>query len=839
MLAQAPVEVAHLAENRRVVFGGDFELAGEPAEKILIRQFRQPLEIVEFLAGETLEMLVREAAHDQVHFADAPVPAQEQQFAAAWIQPLTRTRHSGHTVSNAKNPDGPGEGYIESRRSDVTVFPLSPRSRGEVNNGNIGFMRPNLLNPLFATLTSLSGVGPKQEKLYARLLGRGNDAPRMADLLFHLPSGAIDRRARPKLRDVVPDTVVTVAVTVDYHKPGPPGRARAPYRIFCSDDTGTIMLIYFNARRDYLEKLFPEGATRYISGTTALYDGMLQMVHPDRVVDEEGLAKLPLVEPIYPLTEGLGLNSVRKAVDGALAKLPQLPEWQDEAWLSRERFPPFAEALKSLHRPAEPRDVLPESPAWSRLAYDEFLAGQLALALVRAHIRRPAGRVNAGDGKLREKIINALPYSLTKSQRGALDEITGDLAQPQRMLRLLQGDVGSGKTVVALLAAAAVIETGSQAALMAPTEILVRQHFNTIAPLAKAAGIRVAVLTGRERGRERSETLERLVSGEIDLLLGTHALFQEEVAFKDLALAIVDEQHRFGVHQRLALARKGESVDVLVLTATPIPRTLVLTYFGDMDLSELREKPAGRKPIDTRTVALDRLDDVADAVGRALAAGQRVYWICPLVEESEKIDLADAEERFEMLKARFGETVDLVHGRMKGPDKDRAMQRFASGEARLLVATTVVEVGVDVPEATVMVVEHAERFGLAQLHQLRGRIGRGSEHSSCLLLYKAPLGETAKARLAILRETEDGFRIAEEDLKLRGEGDVLGTRQSGMPGFRLARMEFHSRLLGPARDDAALILARDPKLASPRGQALRHLLYLFEKDEAVRLIQAG
>ncbi|MEX0841933.1 MAG: ATP-dependent DNA helicase RecG [Xanthobacteraceae bacterium] len=700
-------------------------------------------------------------------------------------------------------------------------------------------MRPDLLNPLFASLTSLSGIGQKQAKLYARLLGRGEETPRIVDLLFHLPSGAIDRRARPKLRDVVPDTVVTVAVTVDYHKPAPPGRSRAPYRIFCSDDTGAVILTYFNARRDYLEKLFPEGALRYISGTTALYDGMLQMVHPDRVVDEAALANLPLVEPVYPLTEGLGLGLVRKAMEAALGKFRELPEWQDEAWVSRERFPSFIEALKILHRPAEPRDVAPDSPARKRLAYDELLAGQLALALVRAHIRRPAGRANAGDGKLREKIIAALPYSLTPSQRRALDEISNDLAQPQRMLRLLQGDVGSGKTVVALLAAAAVIEVGRQAALMAPTELLARQHWHTIAPLAEAAGLRVAILTGRERGRERNETLERLAAGEIDLLIGTHALFQEEVAFKDLALAIVDEQHRFGVHQRLALARKGEAVDVLVLTATPIPRTLVLTYFGDMDLSELREKPAGRKPIDTRTVPLDRLEEVADAVGRALTAGQRVYWVCPLVDESEKIDLAAAQERFEILKHRFGETVDLVHGRMKGADKDRAMQRFASGETRLLVATTVIEVGVDVPEATVMVVEHAERFGLAQLHQLRGRIGRGSEHSTCLLLYKAPLGETAKARLAILRETEDGFRIAEEDLRLRGEGDVLGTRQSGMPGFRLAQMEFHSPLLGPARDDAALILARDPKLASPRGQALRHLLYLFEKDEAVRLIQAG
>jgi ATP-dependent DNA helicase RecG len=384
-----------------------------------------------------------------------------------------------------------------------------------------------------------------------------------------------------------------------------------------------------------------------------------------------------------------------------------------------------------------------------------------------------------------------------------------------------------------------VIEGGRQAALMAPTEILARQHYGTIAPLAAAVGIEVAILTGRERGRERSAILERLALGDIHMVVGTHALYQEEVEFRDLALAIVDEQHRFGVHQRLTLARKGEAVDMLVMTATPIPRTLVLTYFGDMESSELREKPAGRQPIDTRTVPLGRIDEVIGAVGRAIEEGRRVYWVCPLVEDSETVDLAAAEDRHAALKERFGDRVDLVHGRMKGTDKDRAMERFAGGETRLLVATTVIEVGVDVPEATVMVIEHAERFGLAQLHQLRGRVGRGAARSTCLLLYRAPLGPTAKARLAIMRETEDGFRIAEEDLKLRGEGDVLGTRQSGMPGFRIARIDVHSALIGAARDDASLVLARDPTLASARGEALRTLLYLFERDEAIRLIRAG
>jgi ATP-dependent DNA helicase RecG len=698
-------------------------------------------------------------------------------------------------------------------------------------------MRPPLLNPLFASLTSLPGVGPKLERLYARLLDR--DTPRAADLLFHMPSDVIDRRARPKLNEVKPGEVATVAVTVETHRAAPRHRPRAPYRIITSDETGTLTLTYFNARPDYLQKLLPEGALRYVSGTAEFYDGMLQMVHPDRVVDEKGFADLPLVEPVYPLTEGLSLGNVRRAMDGALARLPALPEWQDEAWVSRERFPSFAAALRALHRPAQPQDVTPENLAWTRLAYDELLAGQLALALLRAHMRRQAGRGSASEGVLRARVLKALPYTLTPSQQGAVDDIVTDLARPQRMLRLLQGDVGSGKTVVALVAAATVIEAGRQAAFMAPTEILARQHLATIAPLAEAAGIRVAILTGRERGPARQEILDRLTLGDIDLLVGTHALFQEDVVFRDLALAIVDEQHRFGVHQRLALAQKGEAVDMLVLTATPIPRTLVLTFFGDMDISELREKPAGRQPIDTRTIPLSRLAEVEDAVGRAIAAGSRAYWVCPLVEESEKIDLAAAEARFAELRTRFGAKADLVHGRMKGAEKDAAMARFASGETQLLVATTVIEVGVDVPEATVMVIEHAERFGLSQIHQLRGRVGRGSGRSTCLLLYKGPLGATAKARLAILRETEDGFRIAEEDLRLRGEGDLLGTRQSGVPGFRVARLEMHGKYLGPARDDAALILARDPKLKGERGQALRHLLYLFEKDEAVTLIRAG
>jgi ATP-dependent DNA helicase RecG len=699
-------------------------------------------------------------------------------------------------------------------------------------------MRPALLNPLFAPVTSLGGVGPKQDRLLRYLLDR-DQTPRLVDLLLHLPASVIDRRARPKIRDAVPGTVVTLEVTVDRHRPTPARNSRAPHLVYASDETGDVVLTYFRAQPGYVEKLLPVGSKRYVSGTAQMYDGTLQLTHPDRVVDEAGFAKLSGIDPVYPLTEGLALGSLRRAMAQALQKLPALPEWISPEVLRRCKFPPIAEALHRVHMPVELTDILPDGPFWSRLAFDELLAGQLALALVRAQLRRPAGDRHAGDGHLRNKIIDALPYALTASQRQAAAAITEDLRQPVRMLRLLQGDVGSGKTVVALLAAAAVTEAGKQAALMAPTEILARQHIKTIAPLAERAGLRVAILTGREKGKERRDILTRLAAGEIDFLVGTHALIQDDVVFKALALAVVDEQHRFGVRERLALTAKGGSVDVLVLSATPIPRTLVLTYFGDMDVSELREKPAGRQPIDTRAVPDSRLNEVMDAVGRALAAGKLVYWICPLVEESEAVKLTDAEARFESLKARFGDKVGLVHGKMRGTEKDRVMAQFATGEIGLLVATTVVEVGVDVPAATIMVIENAERFGLAQLHQLRGRIGRGSEASTCLLLYREPLNEMSKARLKVIRETTDGFMIAEEDLKLRGEGDVLGVRQSGLPGYRIARSEVHGPLITQARDEALRIMKENPKLQGARGEALRCLLYLFERDEALPLIGAG
>ncbi|WP_281805597.1 ATP-dependent DNA helicase RecG [Methylocystis echinoides] len=700
-------------------------------------------------------------------------------------------------------------------------------------------MRPEILDPLFGRVAALPGVGPKTAPLFDRLLARAGAQARVVDLLFHLPANVVDRSQRPTIAEAPLDTQVVIkARVVDQRRPQ--GRyGKQPFRVLVEDDTGDIELIFFLANADWIERSLPVGATRWISGRIELYDGRRQMVHPDRVLDEAGLAKLPAFEAIYGLTEGLQPRFVLRATEEALARLPALPEWQEPTVIAANSLPPFVEALRAAHRPASLAALSPQHPARQRLALDELLATQLALRLTRAKMRRLPGRENKGDGRLSRVIESALPFTLTGAQQRALADIRADLAADTRMLRLVQGDVGSGKTVVAALAMASVVECGRQAALMAPTEILARQHHARLAPLLEPAGVRVALLTGRLKASERAAAHAAIAAGEIDIVVGTHALVQGDLAFRDLGMAVVDEQHRFGVQQRLALGGKGAAVDVLVMTATPIPRTLALTAFGDMDSSALDEKPPGRTPISTRALPASRIGEVVAGLQRALAAGARAYWVCPLVEENEDLDLAAAEARAADLRHYFGDAVGLLHGRMKGPEKDAAMDAFQRGETRVLVATTVIEVGVDVPEATIMVIEHAERFGLAQLHQLRGRVGRGSADSSCLLLYKGPLSETAKARLTVIRETEDGFRIAEEDLRLRGEGELLGTRQAGLPGFRLADLTAHARLLAIARDDAELILRRDPELASERGQALRVLLYLFERDEAIRLLRAG
>ncbi len=697
-------------------------------------------------------------------------------------------------------------------------------------------MRPAILFPLFAEIRTLSGVGPKLEKLIAKVAG-----PRLVDLIFDLPVGVIDRSYRPKLNTVEPGRIATVTVGVLDHLP--PRVKSQPYKVRVSDDTAVMELVFFRADAKYLMEILPPGSRRIVSGKIESFKDRLQMAHPDYVVEDD--SALPAHEPVYALTEGLAGKSLARAIKGALEKVPELPEWQDAAFLKREGFAPFSEALMAAHAPVHDSDLSPETLARRRLAYDELLANQLALMLIRAQLRGPAGRRIEGDGRLRARAIAALPFALTDGQLTALAEIEKDMAGETRMLRLLQGDVGAGKTVVALLALLNAVEAGMQGALMAPTEILVRQHCASLEPYAEAAGVRLAALTGREKGAAREAMLKRLAAGEIDILIGTHALFSEDVTFRDLGLAVIDEQHRFGVHQRMTLQAKGRPADVLVMTATPIPRTLALTAYGDMDVSRITGRPPGRKPVETRVMSAARLDDLIAHLRHALEGGQRAYWVCPLVEESEKIDLAAAGERFAMLKKVLGphlpnkEVVGLVHGRMKAAERDAAMAAFKTGGTRLLVATTVIEVGMDVPEATIMVVEHAERFGLAQLHQLRGRVGRGSGKSSCVLVYHGNPGETAKARLKTLRDTDDGFVIAEMDLKLRGPGEMLGKRQSGMEDFRLADPVAHADLLAIAHDDARLVLARDSDLRSQRGEALRSLLYLFGRDEAVRYLRTG
>lgn len=693
--------------------------------------------------------------------------------------------------------------------------------------------RPFALDPLFRPLTALSGIGPRNGKLLEKLVG----GPKILDLLWHKPIDFIDRRYAPTLAEALPGKTATLTLRVEKHTPNT--RRNLPYRVRCKDDTGSIDLVFFNAHKDYIEKNMPLGATIIASGKVEAYQGQLQMVHPDALGALEDKDSIATIEPIYALTAGVTNKAVRKAINSALPTVPSLPEWQDAAYFARQHWPVWDDALRTLHNPPGENGLSPLHPARARLAYDELLANQLALSLVRYRQRKVNGRIYNTNGPHRARVLAAVPFELTGAQKQSLVEIDADMGSDERMLRLLQGDVGSGKTVVAALSMMNAIDTGAQAALMAPTEILARQHAQSLKPWLDAAGVRFVILTGRDKGKARDLILQQIANGAAQVVIGTHALFQDDVIFSDLGLAVIDEQHRFGVHQRLQLASKGKGVDTLVMTATPIPRTLTLTAYGDMDVSRLNEKPPGRKPVDTRLMSQDKLDEMIDGVARQIAAGARVYWVCPLVEESEVMDLAAAEERFDILQARFGDRVGLVHGRLKPQEKDEVMEKFARGDLSILVATTVIEVGVNVPEATIMIIEHAERFGLAQLHQLRGRVGRGEDKSFCFLLYSGPLSDNGKARLATMRDTEDGFLIAEKDLELRGSGDILGTKQSGLPTFRLADLSAHAELLATARDDARLIIDKDPDLKGPRGNALRHLLYLFERDQAIQYLRSG
>ncbi|WP_372991642.1 ATP-dependent DNA helicase RecG [Sulfitobacter sp.] len=693
--------------------------------------------------------------------------------------------------------------------------------------------RPEPLFPLFAGLETLEGVGPKTAQHFAQL---DIIAPR--DLLFTLPYSGIDRRLQATLKDALLPATVTVAVTVGPHRA--PANKTGAYRIHVEDSGTAFQLVFFHARGDYWKRQLPEGSRRIVSGKVEFFDGMAQMVHPDFTVAEENADQIPTFEPVYPLTSGITQKLMYKATRATLTRVPVFDEWIDSGQKAKSNWPDFGAAVEAAHEPESQGDLSATAPARERLAYDELMAHQLTLALARAKDRRKKGRSSTGDGRLQSRVLAALPYKPTGAQTRAIAEIAQDMASVQRMNRLLQGDVGAGKTLVAFMALLAAVEAGGQGVLMAPTEILARQHLEGLQPLAEQAGVVLEILTGRDKGAERRSKLAALEKGDIQILVGTHAVFQADVSFGDLRLAVVDEQHRFGVRQRLELGQKGKLADVLVMTATPIPRSLALAQYGDMDVSVLDEKPPGRKPIRTALVSTDRIDEVVGRLRAAIDEGRQCYWVCPLVEESEVSDLIAADARFKRLRAALGEgIVGLVHGQMPPAEKDAAMRAFQRGETKVLVATTVIEVGVDVPNASIMVIERAESFGLAQLHQLRGRVGRGQAASTCLLMYQAPMTETGRQRLEVLRETEDGFVIAETDLKMRGTGDLIGTAQSGVPRFRIADLERQAGLMQIAQSDARKLLADDPDLTSPRGKAARMLLWLMRQDEAIRLISVG
>ena len=685
-------------------------------------------------------------------------------------------------------------------------------------------MNADTLAPLFAPLTSLRGIGPAAAGLIARAAG----GSRVIDLLFHMPESYLDRSTKPSIRDAKAGTVATLTVEVVRHER--PAASRQPWRIVVKDETGTAEIVFFRFTR---EAQTPPGTRIAVSGKLDMFNGRLTIAHPDHLVPAEQAGRIPAIEPVWPLTAGLWPRQIAAGLAQALAMVPDFPEWHDPALLKREGWAPFGQAIRAVQAPG---DGEPHKRMRGRLAYDELLAGQVAMALIRGRVRARSGVPLIGDSHLRDEAMRRFGFAMTASQEKALREIDADLTSPRRMLRLLQGDVGSGKTLVALLAMLRAVEAGKQAALMAPTEVLAKQHHRT---LSRLCPVPVALLTGSVKGKERQTLLRGVKDGSIRMVVGTHALFQDAVDYRDLAVAVIDEQHRFGVNQRLTLGAKGEHTDVLVMTATPIPRTLLLTQWGEMDVSRLTEKPAGRLPIRTTLHSLGTMPTVLEGIARKLDEGAQVYWVCPLVAESEALDVAAAEDRFADLRHRFGGRVGLAHGQQAPEVRDAALAAFATGTTRLLVATTVVEVGVDVPTASVMVIEHAERFGLAQLHQLRGRVGRGSEASFCLLLHEDYVTETARRRLTLLRDTDDGFLIADEDYRLRGGGDALGTRQAGLPGYKLADPDAHEHLLHMAHRDAAVLLSRDPKLETPRGQAVRVLLRLFERHAAMRTLAAG
>lgn len=688
-------------------------------------------------------------------------------------------------------------------------------------------MRPENLHPLFMSVMSLPGVGGKLNTYLTKLLGDN----RVKDLLFLKPSNIIDRRYSPKIAEAEIGKVCTLEIEVVKHDES--NRYKKVHQVLCRDDSGFINIAFFKPHVSWLRTQLPPGEKRIVSGTVEEFKGFKQMTHPDFIEKIENKSKIQTIEAVYPLTAGLSKKVLGKTIKQAVERTPYLPEWNDKHLMEKKKWLSWEESLIKIHNPENLHDISDNTPAKDRLAYDEILAMQLALAYVRHNQKEKQGIVI--DGVI-DQLHNNLPFSLTKAQQRAINEILEDMKSPHKMMRLLQGDVGAGKTIVALFACVNAVSAGYQASIMAPTEILARQHFEGISKLCENLNIKVEFLTGRHKGKYREEILENIKSGEAQIVIGTHALFQESVEFKNLALAVIDEQHRFGVHQRMMLSEKGSQIDCLVMSATPIPRTLTLTLYGDMDISILDEKPANRKEIQTSVLNNNKLDSLVHSLEDKINNGEKIYWVCPLVEESEKMDLAAATERYQELRKYFGDIVGLVHGKMKSDEKKQAMEDFVSGKTKILVATTVIEVGVDVKDASIMVIEHSERFGLSQLHQLRGRVGRGDKQSYCVLVYSHPISQDGRKRLEIMRKTNDGFVIAEEDLSIRGGGEILGTKQSGITEFKFADYALHKELFNTARQDAKVIMETDPHLKSERGKALRVLLYLFEQDLGIKYL---
>ena len=702
-------------------------------------------------------------------------------------------------------------------------------------------MRPEILNPLFSRVSALSGVGIKIGPKFDKLLvdEKSKKQATVLDLLFHLPIGIHDFFEVANLIDAPLNTLISIKLEITNHI-GRQGRnINGPYSIIGTDHTESVELKFFSKKLDWLAQAMPIGSTFWICGEIEIYDGKKQIVHPEYILKDEDYLKFSRNVPVYKLTDGLSKKNLIKTIDKAFNLLPTLPEWHNNKIIQDNKFPKFHEALKQAHHPNNPSALGDQDPARQRLALDELLANQLALGLVRNNVKQNIGKNRNCSQILSNKIESNLPYNLTKAQKIVRKEIFKDMMSSCKMLRLLQGDVGSGKTIVALLAIADAIESGCQAALIAPTEVLATQHYTKIHEIVQSFGIRLEILTGSTKSSERNKICSNLKDGNIDLIIGTHALLQEDIIFHNLGLAVIDEQHKFGVQQRIIFSKKGQFVDILVMTATPIPRTLAMTMFGDMDISYLDEKPKFRAQITTRVAPLSRINEVISSLKNAINNGSRCYWICPLVDENDDLDAMAVNKRAEELRVYFGDCVGVIHGKLKNNEKDRAIELFKNGDTKVLVGTTVVEVGIDIPEANIIVIEHAERFGLSQLHQLRGRVGRGTTESSCLLLYRGPLSEMAKARLMTIRQNDNGFQIAEEDLRLRGEGELLGLRQSGLPSLRLANLESHARLLAMANDDVALFLKQDPNLSTERGKAMQILLYLFEKNNPLSLLQSG